>query len=178
MTSWAAWAKWDPAAAAPAIVAEFERTFGAGEHRVPIGPLLACAVADVRETLRETLTQARFGERTSNTTGCCATCSMRRGPNQVLVSVADELRARVADASLTTPAFPVFFRLHLAAGATVYDAGALPHFLTAALRDGITGEQFVRTVEHEANVRELQFVDPTAAEVRAAAARLAQRLRR
>ncbi len=172
----AAWAKWDPVAATPWIVAEFDRTFTAGEHRVPLGPLLACPEESARETLRTALAQRRFGDLYLEYDLVLRDVLDAARPNRLLASVAGELRARVSDPSSSTAAFLVFFRLHLAAGGTVQDARALPHFLTTALPDGVLGEQLVRTVEREVDVHELHFSDPTTAEVRAAASRLAKRL--
>lgn len=165
----------DPAATAE-VVDEFTARFAAGERSVPLGPLLACPVPAALPTLLRALADDRFGALFVRYDGPLRDVLARRPPAPLLRAAAAAIQERVADAGLPFGAFLVHFRLHLAAGNGADRAAALPHFLTIGFVADTTGRDLVRDVEHSLGVRELEFADPTDAEVRAAAARLAGRL--
>ncbi len=166
----------DPTATAE-VVAEFTARFEAGERSVPLGPLLACPVPVALPTLLRALTDDRFGALFVRYDGPLRDVLARRPPAPLLRAAAAAIQERVADERLTFGVFLVYLRLHLATGSGADRAAALPHFLTAGFVADSTGRDLVRDVEHSLGVRELEFRDPTDAEVRAAAARLAGRLR-
>lgn len=173
----AAMVRWGHPDAVQTVLDEFSTRFSAGEQRVPLGPLLLCPVRSVAPLLEKAVAEAAFGELFLRYDLVLQQVLAEASPNPVLATIRPALAVRVADRTRSIHAFANLLRLHEAAGGTLAEAGALPHFLTTGFDEGAVGRELVEHVERRLGRRVLAFTDPTAAELREAAAALARALR-